>query len=74
MPCGGIRLAYVPPKTIKDYPYIDVRCWVCGKPCIGDCSFWDEWYAYLHDECVDKFLKSEEGALMLSHGHEVERR
>ena len=59
-------------------------CYMCGKPCFPSKKaaagtpehllpdfFIDEWDAYIHSECVPSFLQTEEGRIVLEHGHEV---
>ena len=59
MPCGGIFHGHA----------VNDPCWVCRK---RDCDLWCiEWDAVIHSECVPAFLASEEGQIVLSHGHEV---
>jgi len=67
MPCGGIHPikgswceAYVNPK---------IPCIHCGK---GKCDlFCMEWDGPLHSACVEDFLKTEDGKVILAHKHEV---
>lgn len=60
MPCGGIF-----PGSLGGDP----TCWVCHK--YGCDLFCMEWDAVIHSECVPAFLETEEGQLVLEHGHEV---
>lgn len=63
MPCGGIYPGG-PCGPEDDYP-----CWVCREK---ECDlFCDEWDTPLHSRCVAKFLESDEGRIVLAHGHEV---
>ena len=70
MPCGGIRPVRVTTENEKCQ-----RCWVCRWK-IGEIpvSFCDEWDTFIHDVCINEFLKTVEGEIMLSHGHDVIRR
>lgn len=59
MPCGGIY-----PTEKNDYP-----CWQCGEK--GCDLILIEWDSFLHSACVDAFLLTEEGKVVLGHGHAV---
>jgi len=73
MPCGGIY-----PITPK-HPFGEMHgksnydnCFHCNKEIKSeDLMFCDEWDCYLHRDCVMDFLKSEDGQVVLLHGHEV---
>ena len=71
MPCGGIypiKGSWVE-KVQKNTSEAGKACWVCQK---GDCDlFCDEWDTYIHSACVPAFLKTEEGAIVLTHHHSV---
>jgi hypothetical protein len=60
MPCGGINV------------YTDVipgKCWYCeGENANHYCEEWD---CMLHDYCVIPFLMTDEGKLVIQHGHPV---
>ena len=59
MPCGGV------------YPmeFDESRCWACSK---GDCELYVmEWDCALHKKCLGKFLMSDEGQLVIRHGHDI---
>ena len=62
MPCGGI------------YPMEGrrgVECFYCeGRTPIPD-HYCEEWDAFLHGKCVEPFLTTEEGKIVIEHGHEV---
>ena len=60
MPCGGIYPVC---------PQEDI-CFYCGKTGLLD-HFCDEWDTGLHAECVEPFLKTEEGKVVLAHGHRI---
>jgi hypothetical protein len=70
MPCGGI----VPMKggggTVRTkLSPNDGGCWMCHR---GGCLHMViEWDAYIHARCVADFLKTDEGACIIEHGHEV---
>lgn len=67
MPCGGIY----PIKGSWAEKYIkpEMPCWQCNK---GNCDlFCMEWDTPLHSECVEEFLKSEDGQVVLNHKHDV---
>jgi hypothetical protein len=63
MPCGGIY----PARDVAEH-----RCWHCGK--IGCDHFVMEWDCAIHGECIEAFLETEEGDVVLSHKHEVIRK
>lgn len=67
MPCGGIY-----PITFGDF-YVRGECWHCGKSNPVLSHYCEEWDAFLHSECIDPFLKTKEGDIVLQHGHEVIR-
>jgi hypothetical protein len=73
MPCGGIYpLAQHWAAAYYGHSAAD-WCFHCGKtdpPCT---HFVEEWDAYLHGECIDAFLQTDEGRIVLEHGHEVIR-
>jgi hypothetical protein len=63
MPCGGIFPVYT------NGAVIDEPCWFCNKRgCDLMCMEWD---SVIHSGCVPKFLESEEGQIILNHGHQV---
>jgi hypothetical protein len=60
MPCGGI------------FPFeASGICWQCRLP--ESTHFCEEWDCYLHEGCINSFLESPEGKIVLSHGHEIIR-
>jgi hypothetical protein len=66
VPCGGVYP--IIPATHKN-----ARCWQCGltaaaKPLDHFC---DEWDTYIHRDCIPAFLATDEGRIVLDHGHEV---
>lgn len=67
MPCGGIH----PISNNAGTRAADSSspCWQCGEKG-GDC-YLEEWDATIHSKCVEDFLHSDEGAVVLLHGHEV---
>ncbi len=70
MPCGGIWPNYTEGTQPGRW------CFGCGKKDNRTAlwSYVEEWDADIHDDCIDEFLKGPEGRIVLSHGHEVERR
>lgn len=60
MPCGGVYS--VPPSPRN-------TCFVCERG--GGDLFCDEWDTHLHRECLGSFLLSEEGKIVLAHGHAI---
>jgi hypothetical protein len=73
MPCGGIFPVTVREEYIGD---LDARCWQCSHMMAADipASFCEEWDTFLHDRCIDAFLLTEEGRIVIDHGHEIVRR
>lgn len=65
MPCGGI----------SDHWGEDVAgaCFVCnGEKFKSPCTlFCEEWDCYLHYDCLPDFLVSDEGRLVIKHGHSI---
>lgn len=60
MPCGGID------------KYLDVapgKCYQCGKD--GADHYCEEWDCMLHAKCVMAFLATDEGKVVIEHGHTV---
>lgn len=62
MPCGGIW----PIKPDNDPRS---RCWVCDKPGSNLCV--EEWDAVLHSSCLDAFMETDEGRLIIRHSHDI---
>jgi hypothetical protein len=75
MPCGGIYPVDVSRWAVALAPG-DASCWQCGKGLSSDipASFCEEWDTFLHDACIDAFLASDEGQIVIGHGHEIIRR
>jgi len=74
MPCGGIYPVVEDSELgqfhRKGSLYND--CFYCNKEIdYKDLMFCDEWDCYLHRDCVIDFLKTEEGKVVLGHGHAV---
>jgi hypothetical protein len=60
MPCGGID------------KYNDVHpgdCFYCSKP--DATHYCHEWDCMLHADCIIPFLETEEGKIVIKHGHTV---
>lgn len=69
MPCGGIwPLAKVNGKWAGDP---ELRCWQCNRS--GADHFCEEWDTGLHGKCIAEFLETEEGKVVVNHGHQVRR-
>jgi hypothetical protein len=49
----------------------DSECFYCGKSDPPVTHFCDEWDSYLHDTCIDAFLLTEAGHIVIKHQHEV---
>lgn len=69
MPCGGIYPLAQLGESYKSV--IGTRCWVCGEPVLSTDVFCFEWDTGVNKKCVDAFLKTREGKLVIDHGHEV---
>lgn len=66
MPCGGIR-----PTTYRG-GIPSGECFVCPKIVLeGEGLFVEEWDAVIHRDCLMTFLSSEEGMIVIKHGHEI---
>ena len=76
MPCGGIYPVEPPEDEHVAYADGNLRCWQCNKPMSRDipASFVEEWDSFIHDHCIDAFLLTEEGRIVIDHGHDIERR
>jgi hypothetical protein len=59
MPCGGIY-------PMRDIPK-EIECFYCGD--IGTTHMIEEWDAFIHERCIDDFLKTPEDEIIISHGH-----
>ncbi len=46
------------------------RCWHCNLG--GADHFCEEWDTYLHKRCIEPFLKTEEGLLVIRHKHLIQ--
>lgn len=83
MPCGGIypvKGSWVEPYFLTDISgTMDERhsgppmCYGCGEPILSieEAAFCDEWDCNLHISCIDAFLKTDEGRVIIDHHHEV---
>lgn len=74
MPCGGIYPiagTWVEPYYNAEDPHS--RCLWCGKGEPKPDHFCDEWDCFLHGECIEEFLKGDEGKIVLIYGHQVWR-
>lgn len=60
MPCGGIY----PDRNEAGH-----KCFSCHKE--GADHFCEEWDCFLHGECVPAFLATEEGKIVIAHGHDI---
>lgn len=67
MPCGGIF------STVYGRPMLAGSCFQCGKwTDEWDGLFVEEWDAVIHRECLGLFLCSEEGKVVMEHGHAIQ--
>ena len=67
MPCGGIS-----PKIYGMLP--SGPCFTCGGDISGNPNpglFVEEWDACIHRDCLGDFLVSDEGKVVLEHGHSI---
>jgi hypothetical protein len=67
MPCGGVYPATT--SDLKSFGLSQFECWHCDKP--GCDLVLEEWDSVIHSACVPAFLKTEEGQIVLKHGHAV---
>ena len=67
MPCGGIYPIEAMGESYQDVK--DTPCWMCGQS--GCEVFCEEWDTGLHKKCVEEFLKTPEGKIVIAHGHEI---
>ena len=71
MPCGGIY----PEKSswAEDYHYDNSPCFVCNKPSgkIDDNLWVEEWDTSIHRKCLEAFMKTDEGKIVIAHGHSI---
>lgn len=72
MPCGGIW----PIKPLEEAVSKDSWCYHCvewlsksGKTPDHEVEEWD---AVLHGDCVEAFLKTDEGKLVIEHNHLIQ--
>ena len=61
MPCGGIY----PVKDAPAHP-----CWQCNE--LGADHWLEEWDAVIHKDCIEAFLKTEEGQIVIDHNHHIQ--
>lgn len=69
MPCGGIYplMQHFAGDMVSS---VDT-CFYCGKSKPQVTHFCEEWDCFLHKACITPFLKTVEGKIIISHGHEV---
>jgi len=67
MPCGGIY----PIAGSWVAPYADrrMRCFHCNK--VGVDLWCEEWDAPIHRACVESFLQTPDGEIVIKHGHSI---
>lgn len=71
MPCGGI----VPIEVFPGAEWAGAMvCWHCEKKVPMGAYFCYEWDCLLHEACIPDFLKSDEGQIIVLHGHTIEFR
>lgn len=67
-PCGGI---YPISRKIVCNPESNYLCFVCGKFDPFPDHYCEEWECFLHGDCIEPFLKTYEGGVVLDHKHDV---
>lgn len=75
MPCGGISRRVLG-KSVAEFfstTSAPVRCMNCNEriESAGDSLFVEEWDGFIHYLCLGDYLNSEEGGIVLLHGHEI---
>ena len=70
MPCGGIY----PIKTgwLADFTSDDDECWFNDGPVGVNGLFCEEWDTSLHKSCLKRFMVTDEGRIVLEHGHTID--
>jgi hypothetical protein len=74
MPCGGIypiKGSFVEPIEAQADPAHPMVCWTCGKSDPKPTFWCEEWDTPIHRECIPEFLTTDEGRIVLNHGHMV---
>lgn len=61
MPCGGIY----PVSDAPTHP-----CWQCNE--LGADHALVEWDSVIHKNCIEAFLKTEEGQIVVAHNHHIQ--
>jgi hypothetical protein len=64
MPCGGIY-----PITNQFSKEARLQCLHCNK--LGADHMVEEWDGFLHRNCIPAYLLTDEGQIVMLHGHEV---
>ena len=49
----------------------DSPCFQCGSVVEQNALFVEEWDCIIHRECLPAFLNTEEGGIVMLHGHEI---
>ena len=71
MPCGGIFPMEPVVSTHPEGQTCSCCCWTCSKHFPPPDHFLIEWDAFIHGKCVEAFLKTDEGKIVLDHKHAV---
>lgn len=67
-PCGGIY----PIKDSWLEPLVSCgECFLCNLDTNTTDLWIEEWDAPLHRNCLETFMKTEEGQIIIKHGHSV---
>lgn len=79
MPCGGIYYIGKPHNVRVVSDHVDAfrgihECFHCGKKDPEPDHTVIEWDADIHGDCIEPFLLTAEGELVLLHGHPVYRK
>lgn len=69
MPCGGIYPVGTPGGIPFGESGRERQCFYCHKS--GADYFCEEWDCSLHRACILPFLATEEGGVVLAHGHQI---
>ena len=69
MPCGGIYP--IKGSWVDEFGGKNALCFYCTSPC-GENDLWvEEWDAPLHRSCLAEFLSTDEGKVVIEHGHDI---
>ena len=69
MPCGGIYP--IKGSWVERHSAGGLRCYHCDKSFPTPELWVEEWDAPIHKACVEEFLKTPEGQVIVDHEHEI---